>query len=356
MSRTRARYALWSLLAAVPVALLASSCQDPTQLTLVISAEPQCAITATAVYVGADPDAAHAKSQTGSPEALTSHCVAGDVGTLVVTPGQTSGAVVVVAGVGKQPTDCFDNHYDGCIVARRSFGFVKHTPLRMPIELDIDCENVPCDATTTCVHGHCKSSAVECTKDGTCSDPGASGDVLVDGGPKFGPDGAPITMTDSGMSGMDGASGGDASSSVDGSDGASEVDGSSLLDGGTTSVDGGPTFDSGNPAAMCKDDGTGTSTLFFAGCGGKDCSSLEACCEPTGLLSPVCDNAVAGQCAGSPGIGCCMTSQCPGGMICCTQPLVAAQMGAIEGGTQDASTAPTCLAPPTAGGSPGSCR
>jgi hypothetical protein len=352
MRRTHVRSAVATILAALPLAAATASCQDPTQVTLVLSSDPQCAISGTAIYVGATSDEAIARVQTGSPEALTTHCDHGDVGTLVVTPGQMSGAVVVVAGVGKPATDCSEGHYDGCIVSRRSFNFVRHTPLRIPIELDVDCENVPCDATTTCVHGHCKSASVTCNNDG-CSNPSTGGDVAVDGGPMFYPDGAMVPV-DAGMTFNDGSTNGD--SSVAGNDGGlldSGSDGSTGggLDAGDSGIvvvgqDGG--FDAGNTGAMCVDDGMLMGHLVFKDCGTiPTCGYPLACCVGMAGGAPQC---LAGDsCDPAPGIGCCTGLDCPVGKMCCVG-------GAMITTPLHSTFLTTCIGGmPIANGPPGRC-
>jgi hypothetical protein len=357
MWRAHTRVVFWGVAATLFAGLLSASCQDPTQLTLVVTAEPQCAISSTALYVGSGSDEAYAKSQSGSPEALTSHCVGGDIGTLVVTPGQMTGAVVVIGAVGKSATDCVDGHYDGCIIARRSFSFVRHTPLRIPIELDVDCENVPCDSTSTCVHGHCKSAVVDCSS-GTCIDKADGGDVLVDGGPMFYPDGATVPMDSGMMTGTDGSMMlGDSGESDDGSaladaavDGSDSGIVSTTADSGTDAGNMG--FDAGNPNAMCAFDGT---HLYVTGCGPNDlaCNYPLGCCATPAAGQLGCNG--GDQCAVGTPVGCCDNADCPTGQTCCGPPgIILRTPTAFPVGGPDVKL---CAGGPlVAGGAPGHCQ
>src|SRR5580700_5484378 len=73
--------------------------------------------------------------------------------------------------------------YQGCIVARRQVSFIPHTPLALPIEMTLDCLNVPCTANQTCIHAQCVTANTMCTTGtGMCttavstSDASSSGD------------------------------------------------------------------------------------------------------------------------------------------------------------------------------------
>jgi hypothetical protein len=117
--------------------------------------------------------------------ASTAECnETGRIGTLVITPNDDTGtaAVVVVAAYGslRDPSLCLPPAYASCIVARRRFAFIENQTLNLPIALDPDCANVPCDAFSTCSKGKCVDSAIECL-DGSCTEPGQA-DGGADGG------------------------------------------------------------------------------------------------------------------------------------------------------------------------------
>lgn len=115
----------------------------------------------------------------------------GFVGSLVVVPGSSDDAqlsVRVVLGVDRDARTCAPPKYDGCIVARRLLRYTPHERLRLPITLDADCKNVPCDAASTCAKGACVSAEVDlssCTSDRGCVVPDRVVDppAPIDGGP-----------------------------------------------------------------------------------------------------------------------------------------------------------------------------
>lgn len=286
-----ATHVFFVALGGVALSLLSASCQDPTQLTLDISTNAKChdELNATAIYVGGSLESVDTKVQKSAPVAQTSTCNSGDVGTLVVTPGNSEGAVVVIAGFyGKSPTDCTEQHYDNCIIARRSFTFIQHTPLTIPIELERDCLNVPCDVQSTCHNGQCYAAAINCTNSG-CTKPGEGSSAPVDGGPNAYVD-APSSSdaahdaSDSGMSRVDS---GDA-------------------EAGTTAT--GP---------VCRDNGAGG--LVVKQCGPTDCGNGQACCLPNGGGATLACTAAppsVSNCNAGAVIHCCGNDQCPIGMCC----------------------------------------
>ncbi len=295
--RFRPRNALLLAVAGVVLLALTSSCQDPTQFTLVISTNAKChdELKATAIYVGGSLDAVDKKVQTSFPVANTDNCVSGNIGTLVVTPGNAEGAVVVIGGFnGKLPTACVENNYKDCIIARRSFSFIKHTPLSIPIELERDCLNVPCDVNSTCHNGACYSADITCAANGQCSHPGDGDAGPVDAGPKLFPDGQPEPPGDGSML-PDGA--------LVGPDGAVFIP-----DGGHDAAADGEAGTNPTPL-VCKDNG---GMFVLANCGGKDCIGLQACCGPAAALA--CDAPTT--CSGVFPIYCCDNTQCPTGQCC----------------------------------------
>lgn len=332
-----ARHMFAAGLGAVALGVLVASCQDPTQLTLAISTNAKChdELNATAIYVGGSLESADTKVQKGSPVAQTTTCDSGNIGTLVVTPGNTEGAVVVIAGFfGKSPTDCNDKDFKNCIVARRSFTFIQHTPLTIPIELERDCLNVPCDVSSTCHNGQCFSAAITCTTSG-CTKPGENDAGPVDGGPMLFPDGQPEPVDD-GSTFSDGSS----------SDGGAKDSGADV--GSTPPMEGGA-GDAGQNLT-CKDPGGGQA-LSVDGCGGQTCASANACCNTgTGLMCHLPDDCVNGA---APNIYCCDDIQCPG-VRCCIGSL------AVAGGASNVSPPRFKVGCPlgarAAGSNPGKCQ
>lgn len=332
---------------AAGLVVLTASCQDATQLTLDISTNAKChdELKSTAIYVGSSLESVNGKLQTGAPVAQTDACNSGEVGTLVVTPGNSQGAVTVVGGFyGKSPTDCVEGHYENCIIARRSFTFIKHQSLTIPIPLERNCLNVPCSATTTCHNGACYDAAVECSGN-SCPVPGTEPDAgSVDAGPMAiveggGPpvDGSTITGDDSGSdSGETDASGG-----VDGSD-----------DGSVSAT---PDAGGGSDAAMplaCRSDGMGG--VEVGGCNGQTCAAGTTCCNSMGGALGCYATAT---CLGANTIYCCNDTDCPGSMCCTGGGLAVASpppppiLGGVKMGCSEGGLA--VRAPNT---TPGSCK
>jgi hypothetical protein len=147
--------------AALALLVLASSCRDATQVVLNVHTDLPCtgeAWQGVAVYVG-EPgnDVEHT-----SPTLVSQSCdESGAVGSLVVTPsGAKDGelGLRVVAGVTKNPEQCQDDDYQGCVVARRALRFTPHESLELDVELTADCVSIGCDAEHSCVAGRCVES------------------------------------------------------------------------------------------------------------------------------------------------------------------------------------------------------
>jgi hypothetical protein len=190
-----ARVVALALLALSP--LVASACRGPTQIDLRLSTDLSCAeIDTVSIHVGApgtlDPNAPQA-------EIDRTACTAPSLGNMVVVPSGARdarlafevvlrtkpGIACVVDAQGKLP--------DTCLVARRRLGFVPHTPLVMPVQLDRQCLGVPCSADRTCVRGLCVDALLPnpeqcadlqaCAGDGGAGDGGAADSGTPDGGP-----------------------------------------------------------------------------------------------------------------------------------------------------------------------------
>jgi hypothetical protein len=284
---------------AAALIVVASSCREPTEVTLEITTQDLCGkITGTAIYVSTDPQAVDKQVMSHSPEAFTRDCTGTNIGTLVLTPGTSSGAIVVVAGYGtKDAKDCYDDNYVNCIVARRSFSFVPHTRLHMPIELDLDCLNIPCDEGTTCNHGQCTSAASDCTTSNTCEQ--ADGAVQVVPGGMLLPDGAPAPV--------------DAGTISDATIADVITDGT-VIDTGTGTADG-STNDAGfmcPTTAPCCGPGTSGQTVIHSCPGADPICGDNACCGSGGCRSAFTSNACANGLA-----LCCGPGDCSTGQQCC---------------------------------------
>ena len=169
---------------------LGPGCRDATQVTVEISLAQRasCAETnGTAITVGTEPGMTQQRVADEFVTATTDSCTEAthEIGTLVVTPGGNGhGSIIVVVAYDKAivPSSCKPPLFKGCIVARRQFTFSDHQQLHLPITIDPQCKDVPCDAFSTCRTGKCFSSDVSCNGDG-CLEPGDPGDggTSVDG-------------------------------------------------------------------------------------------------------------------------------------------------------------------------------
>jgi hypothetical protein len=222
-NRAYRRRALAGLAIVLPAALCLVQCREPTQITLEITTDAQCAdVRGTTIGVGK-----LVALENKPAVAETQACGAnGRIGSLVVVPSgdrDEEVSIRVVTGVGKTPEACVaDGFKGGCIVARRTIRYLPHTPLEMPIEMDVDCLDIPCGATETCYKGECVSPKLDPTKceqgdcrpiqgDGGMPDSGA--DATVDAGSDAD---ASIDASDSGVDASDAGS--------DASDSAAEAD------------------------------------------------------------------------------------------------------------------------------------
>lgn len=273
---------LVSSLAVTVLAASAPGCRDATQVTLDITlSRAQCAeIHGTAITIGVDPLDTEDRVKNHFVTATTADCdpATGRIGTLVVTPGDDDRASVVVAvSYGKDlkdPSNCTPPNYDGCIVARRKFAFAEHTSLRMPISLDPDCANTPCDAFSTCRTGVCYSSDVPTSscEGGSCAEPGE----LPDGGASE----AGVVVPDAGEI-------------VDATipDAPSDVVGVQMPDGSIV--------DSGTDGGGTPGQATCAGTILY--CGTDACPTGQTCCSLQDGTQPTCMN----QCASGMTERCC---------------------------------------------------
>lgn len=194
-------------------------CRSPTQVTVelrTVGALPCTSLKGVAIVVAGSPRDAEAKMKLESLSAFvpSGECNADGrtIGTLVVTPGSDTGAILVRARYSDGPgTTCIAPDYKGCIVSRRSFGFIEHTRVFLPISLEATCVDVPCDVESSCRTGVCISSEALCSENGRCDSPAE---------PVLGPDGIG-TLPDGAVAPED--SGADTSMLEGGKDAPSDV-------------------------------------------------------------------------------------------------------------------------------------
>ena len=274
--------------------VLAPGCKDATQATLDIrlAKTDLCPnLGGTAIAVGADRNEVETRiSSFVTAETRDCDAATGTIGSLVVTPGEEGISAVIVAVAfdtarARTATDCKPPAYAGCVVARRFFAFTDSKNLRIPITIDPECLDVPCNATSTCRKGNCyDSTAVDNVEPGDDGFGGASEAGIVDGAVDgFTPDGSK----------PDGGSDGSSDGSVDGGATDAPLD-SSNQDGGTFSsgkdycldgttlicpafIDGGAPMTCNGPGqACCNDDGAGFVCRPTANC---IAPNRRACCQ-----------------------------------------------------------------------------
>ena len=287
------------------------ACNDPTQVTIDITTLGfSChELKRVTVVVAGDPEAAEDK--TDFPQAEVTTCDSDKrVGTLVLTPGQDRGAVMVLASYTDQR--CQKPDYKGCIVARRVFSFVDHVKLTLPIALEASCRDVPCGVLSSCRSGKCVSSQTSCASDGTCTS-----------------DAQPVV---------------DDKGNVVPADGGSGDSGGEGNDGGGTTMDGGPPMldaaADGRPLVFgnaCPSNPPGGDCLAMnnspccADQGGWRCDTTATVTSPIPPVPPV-NPPVGGPCGGAT-FNCTGRAHCDLGKFCCS------------GGTLMPGLNSTCAAP-----------
>src|SRR5688572_14404511 len=165
-----------------------TDCRDPTQITLEVSTDAACPdVGNTTITVGRLGEVEDKPATTSTDRCRDD----GRVGTLVVVPsGDKDEEVTIrlVTGIKKTAEQCvLDGYKGGCIVARRAVRFVPHTPLLVPVEMSIDCLDIPCETTETCFKGSCIPANTSCNDTGTCVPPNPDGGA-VDAGIDITPD------------------------------------------------------------------------------------------------------------------------------------------------------------------------
>ena len=304
--------------------LASGACRSATQAELDVSTTAQCSeLGSVALVVSGDPASAEARVQQGFYAAQTTACDANRwIGSLVVTPGDDRAAVIVIAPpAGASISQCQPPKYAGCIVARRAFSFISHVGLKIPISLDVECKDVPCDAFSTCRKGSCYSSETSCDDTGTClgagelPDGGLSPDasIEVDGSPPY--DAASDTMAE-----MDAST-----------DSATDAGADADADTGVVV----PVPPPGN--VICN----GTSLLCpspVAVCSDGTATTGQACCVGAPPAAPACGVMGDAQCTGAIRY-CCSNANCNSFG---TVNLVSGSPFCFKPGGQPASTPGTC--------------
>jgi hypothetical protein len=311
----------------------AASCRTATQATIVLTTSAKCSeIGGIAVTVRDAPQNAEQSVRVHFVSAATQSCAGnGDLGSIAVVPnGSESAAVVAVAGYGGKRADaCTPPEYKSCIVARRAFRFLEHTNVTIPINLDPDCVDVPCDAFTTCRKGKCVDSAIECDESGSCAGPSVPSPGREDSGPPI-TDGAADGASDALLpndAGTADAVTRDADAQVGTGRGSCaqpanvQCRGSGAFDGGASPSCTAEQFCCSAPGNATCVEPTGGCPFILVCCSDQsDCGAGEVCCQrsglgfdagPTSLSRIECSTA---PCQGPP--MCDRTGACPSGPAC----------------------------------------
>lgn len=285
--------ALGFVVLAASAAPLAGGCKTATQVTIdlrTVGVLGCSDLKGVDIIVADSPQAADARidSRNLSASVERGQCADGKrIGTLVLTPTGTRGAVVVVARVDEGVTCTRATNFKGCIVARRAFAFIEHSALTMPISLEASCKDVPCDAITSCRTGTCVSSDATCVESTSTCDSVAEPVPLPDGGfvppDAIAPDGEP-------------------------SDGP-PADGP-IVDAPSDAPDSGDTGDTGDAT-------TGLGGNQCPDSASKDCADTAAplCCY---MATFFCGTSAS--CAPYPKLECTGKKHCPGQYCCGTDP------------------------------------
>lgn len=191
-----ARLSIVAAACALPIVAL-GACYGATELTIEITTDVPCGEgPTTAVYKGGRRSGGGIGYDEGAI-AETQRCAPGDrgndIGSIVLVPRGARNAEaavkIVLATGGESVEDCArDPAGKSCIVATRSFSFVEHTSLTIPISLSASCRGVVCGEGETCVAGgRCVGDRVACAGD-DCAPPderedAGGGDGARDGGP-----------------------------------------------------------------------------------------------------------------------------------------------------------------------------
>ncbi len=168
---TKLRQILAVLVAMLIALATTESCRAPTQMTIRIETDPglRCSeLKRVIIVTGPTPEEVESRAASKFFAADTRSCAdEGTVGSLVITPAEDHGAVLVMTPI-DDTAGCEPPDYKGCIVSRRYFSFMQHVREELTITLELDCRDVPCGAFTSCRRTKCVDSSVDCDDDGVC--------------------------------------------------------------------------------------------------------------------------------------------------------------------------------------------
>ncbi|NOU29436.1 MAG: hypothetical protein HOO96_16150 [Polyangiaceae bacterium] len=192
-------------------ALLAASCQSPTQMRMVLRTDMACDTASGAaytlndlsIYVARDDATLQQRMRDGTPAAYMSSCTrgaGGELGTLYLTPDGSDTAIVAVmaglvhTGAGtstrQSAQTCTSAVQENCLLSTRRFRYSTHQTGVVPVLLEASCVNhrPECAPGETCRGGVCTSDVVDPVEG--AKDAGAA-DVVLDSGFDGAGDGAP---------------------------------------------------------------------------------------------------------------------------------------------------------------------
>lgn len=289
MTRARKTSLSFCVLASFAVAV---SCREPTQVTVRVSTGARCSdLSSVELVVGPDQKETQQRFEKQFTTAVTRDCDAnGFIGTLVVAPGGNTATIVVAVGVkvggarAPEPSACADGTAaQSCIIARRSFAFIDHTSLTLPVVLDLQCVGKTCDPASTCWKGTCVDASVTCNGSDCGLVEEHPGEGSGSGGEAGSSDGAYDAE-------LDGASFEDVTPTDAPSDVMTRTD--AKVDGGQ---DAGAYLSCGGIAggSFCAGGGAGTSTL--GACANPD-DMTKRCCRcacPFGGGTATCESSAA---------------------------------------------------------------
>lgn len=318
-------------------ALVVFSCRAPTQARLLIATSAPCReLNGVAITVKDTPANVQSTLEknpgfvTTTTTACTQLATSGDYGSLVLAPGADTGAVIVIAGYGAtRPETCGPaNGYKGCIVARRAFSFVEHETITIPVSLDPDCVDVPCDALSTCAKGKCVDARVTCDG-GECrgpSSPGSPDAAATPDGSGDGPAGEGGSSSGASSSSSSGASS-SSSSSSSASSGGSGMEGRCIIADGPTCAGGSACMAGQACCAYITTDCTAVGSCFGIAfcCGGSPCGPGESCCGPPATTGAVYKCMPTAACPSNGNVVCKTIADCPpvAGRTATCQPFAA---------------------------------
>ena len=184
-----------ALVLATAACASAVACYGPTEVRLEISTDLPCRAVGDGGRAASDPvrtlvrlgGAADSPivADTATCSARAAGDAVADVGSIVVVPSGDRAARVTVqvtaTADGSNPDLCGrpDTPVAAqaqCIVARRTFAFIKHTSRSLPIRLYASCKGQVCDASQTCNQsGTCESAVVDDDTGCLASEPGCNG-------------------------------------------------------------------------------------------------------------------------------------------------------------------------------------